>query len=214
MQNCNIKLKTFLLDFLFPIHCVACGREKTHVCEACFAKIPFEEPAAPDNIFAASVHRENSPLAKLIHRFKYDGAKEIGPLLALAAEKIIKRNPLLWQNAVLVPVPLHWRRQNQRGFNQSEILAYAIGKTHVMKVQNILGRCRYTHPQMELDRASRLKNVVNAFSLKNSYALDPSHTYILVDDVATTGATFHECAEVLRKNGAKSVHGLVITRAV
>lgn len=214
MQNCNSKIKTFLLDFLFPIHCVNCNKEKTHICEICFSKIALEEPAVSDGIFAAAVHHENSPLAKLIHRFKYDSVKEISQLLTLFTKKIIEQHAVPFHNAVLVPVPLHWRRKNQRGFNQSEILAYAIGKTYGFEVKNILARHRFTRPQVELSRMERLKNPINAFSLKRNGALDISRNYILIDDVSTTGTTLRECAKILQQNGAKIVHSLVIARAM
>ncbi len=212
-MNFNI-YKNAVLDFLFPIYCVFCQKEKAHCCEQCFSKIPLDSAGSADGIFAAAIHRENSPLAKLIHRFKYDGAKEIGELLALLTEKIVKRNANLLQNALLVPVPLHWRRKNQRGFNQSEILASEIGKMHGFEVKNILARHRFTRPQVELHRMERLKNPVGAFSLKDAADFDPSRTWILIDDVATTGSTIQECTKTLKQHGAERVHSVVVARAM
>lgn len=212
--NCTI-IKNTVLDLLFPIHCVLCKKEKTHCCENCFSKIPLSsDPSPTHGILAAAQHQENSPLAELIHRFKYDGAREIGELLA-ALTKRIRKNSSLFQNAVLLPVPLHWRRQNMRGFNQSEILASEIGKMHGIATKNLLIRQRYTRPQIELSGSARKKNLIDAFSYKNpKEQLDPSLTYFLIDDVCTTGATLYECAKVLKKHGATQIFGFVIARAV
>lgn len=205
-----------ILDLLFPINCVLCKKEKTHCCENCFSKIPlFSDPSPTHEILAAAQHCENSPLAELIHRFKYDGAKEIGELLASLTNGIRKKNSSLLQNAVLLPVPLHWRRQNMRGFNQSEILASEIGKIHGIATKNLLIRHRYTRPQIELSGSARKKNLIDAFSYKNpEKRLDPSLTYFLIDDVCTTGATLYECAKVLKEHGATQIFGFVIARAV
>lgn len=208
------KFKNIILDLLFPIYCVGCRTESTYCCQNCQIKIPrihSLQTFTAGPLFAAAQFKEGSSLAKLIHRFKYDGAKEVGGELA----NLFCLSPeIISNNIVLIPVPLHKKRRRDRGYNQSEILAYEIGKTWNVAMADILQRHRNTPPQAKLPRAERLKNIVEAFSIKNpKIKLDPTRTYMLVDDVYTTGSTLKECAKVLRKNGAKSIAGLVIGRA-
>ena len=215
------KIHTAILDFFFPIRCVGCKEIKTHCCEKCLSKITLlldQMPRPPLekelSVGAAASLQHNETLGELIHRFKYDGAKEIGPQLAALFDLENQRLP---RNSVLVPVPLHPRRRNARGFNQSVILAQELAKKYNLQTLELLQRHRYTQPQVELKQQQRLINVRGAFSLKNSAALsqqfDPEKIYVIVDDVLTTGATMNECADVLRKNGARKISGLVIARA-
>lgn len=151
---------------------------------------------------------ENSLLAKLIHYFKYDGIRDIGPRLTDLLP------PLQFlPKSVLIPVPLHWRRKNIRGFNQSAVLAHEISKKTGAQVCDFLERHQYTQPQIELPRQKRLTNLHGAFSIKNKFQqLDPAITYFLVDDVSTTGTTIAECKKILFRHGAKDIRGLVIAR--
>lgn len=205
-----------LLDFLFPISCVSCGKGKTYCCEQCLAKIPvIRESCHHESIIAAAHFREKSPLADLIHRFKYDGAREISMILVALFAEEVEKNILALRPAVLVPVPLHPRRLRFRGFNQSLVLANQLSKKFDVEISDVLCRTRYTRPQVELGRDERITNVRGAFELqKQAPEIAPKITYLLVDDVCTTGSTLNECAGVLRKNGAENVVGLVIGRAV
>jgi len=221
------KIIAKLLDFIFPIYCVACNKENTYACENCFDKIDFtgyisgfshfesaERKKHFEEIISAGRYKEDSILAKLIHLFKYDSAKEIGILLAVPLLNLTIKNADYFRNAVLVPVPLHFRRQNRRGFNQSEILAEELSNSTKIPMQILLTRRRYTRPQVELDHKERMNNLVDAFGLKNSdEKLDPKTVYCLIDDVCTTGSTINECAKVLKKNGAERVIGLVVAQA-
>lgn len=213
-------IKNALLDFFFPICCVGCKKGKTYCCGECFGKIPLL-PAETlraqieiasekhiNHLIAAAQFRENSILAKLIHIFKYSGAKQIGGLLLP-----LFQNLELPPNSILIPVPLHWRRKNMRGYNQSEILARELARKFNVPIQNILKRHRYTKPQAELKAEERRTNVAAAFSLSSpAVRPDPNAIYLLVDDVFTTGSTINECCRALKRHGAKIVWGLVIAK--
>lgn len=209
-----MNILTFFLDLIFPIFCVGCKREGTHCCASCFEKIPrIRRNAFEENIFAASPFEENSPLAHLIHRYKYDGAKEIGKFLTALLPA--KPPACFEKTCVLVPVPLHRKRKNWRGFNQSEVLTLEISKKWNIPTEHFLRRRRATKPQAELSREKRLTNLLDAFAMENpGKKLDPEISYILVDDVYTTGTTYLECAETLKRHGAQHVFGLVIARAL
>jgi ComF family protein len=213
MEKINrfIDIYSPLLNFLFPIRCLGCGEKKTYCCEKCFLKIPrFQEVPMETQLIAAAPFVEKSFLSKLIHHFKYDGIRDIGPRLI----ELLPPPPFPPKSA-LVPVPLHWRRENIRGFNQSVILAHALAKKSKCAVLDFLKRHRFTQPQIELPRQKRLTNLRGAFSLKNPLQkLDPAISYFLVDDVSTTGATFTECATVLKNHGAKNIRGIVIARTL
>lgn len=113
-------------------------------------------------------------------------------------------------DAVLVPVPLHPRRQKERGYNQSELLAKAVGRRTGLAMVRALKRVRYTSPQAHQDGTGRWANIKDAFEPTPS--LCSTGVVVLVDDVCTTGATIEECASVLRSHGAEKVVALVFAR--
>jgi ComF family protein len=203
------KIKNLLLDFLFPVTCIGCKQFGVQCCAECLQKIPLSHQNT-EKIIAATDFKEDSTLAELIHRFKYDGAKEIGEILV----NLFPKNLELPNEKVFVPVPLHKRRSNTRGFNQSAVLADLLAKKFGGEMQNILQRHRYTPPQAQLSREKRLLNVNGAFSMRNhEQKLYTESTYLLIDDVCTTGSTLSECEKVLKENGVQKIVWLVIARA-
>ena len=142
---------------------------------------------------------------KLIHELKYHE----GFHMWLDVAKLISQVPgylEFIEGAVLVPVPLHWSKLRQRGFNQSLLLAKCLAQNaSEARVGNILTRIKSTQTQTYLSKDERRKNVRNAFSLARKTAINTSLRYIIIDDVFTTGATLNACATVLKKNGAKQI---------
>ncbi|MCB1101900.1 MAG: ComF family protein [Kiritimatiellae bacterium] len=113
----------------------------------------------------------------------------------------------------IMPVPLHPARQRQRGFNQSELLAQALGRRLGVPVDtHTLIRVRETPSQTHLTASQRLTNVKGAFRVKDS-PVPGGGSILLIDDVMTTGATIHECARTLRKDGADTVVALTLARS-
>jgi ComF family protein len=108
------------------------------------------------------------------------------------------------RNTTLVPVPLHPARLRERGFNQSEQIARMLVRCagDTVNMEKLLVRKRYTKSQTSLNRKKRDQNVKNAFALAPNSVLNPNKSYIIVDDVFTTGSTLNACAKVLRKAGA------------
>jgi ComF family protein len=115
---------------------------------------------------------------------------------------------------LLIPVPLHRKRLQERGFNQAILLGEIFAQRWgIPLVRNNLQRIRWTEPQINLTASARAENVRGAFALADAAAL-AGQRVLLVDDVYTTGSTVKECARVLWKGGAAAVAVLTIARAI
>jgi ComF family protein len=147
-------------------------------------------------------------LRELIHLYKYGGiktlARPLGDLLAAALPRDLEWN-------AVVPVPLHWRRQWKRGFNQSELLAQTIARRTGLPVVNALRRVHATQTQAGLSKTNRRRNVAAAFRCKQPGAV-AGKRILLIDDVMTTGSTAAACAFALKRAGARKVALLTVAR--
>ena len=113
----------------------------------------------------------------------------------------IRRNKI----EAIVPIPLHWTKKRQRGYNQAQLLAAEIGKQSGLPVYpNLLKRTRKTKPQKNLNDTGRKNNLKKAFKTQeNNVQLS---RILLVDDIYTTGSTINEAASELRKAGIEQVY--------
>ena len=121
-------------------------------------------------------------------------------------EAVFRRSPSVLahvRGAALVPVPLHPRKQRERGYNQSELLARTLARAAGggTRVEPLLRRVVDTPTQTGFDRRNRRSNLKNAFALARGAGLNRRRRYILVDDVFTTGSTLNSCARELRRAG-------------
>lgn len=208
--------------------CKSCLRlipiKKDLECIGCKMKSPLGKTCIEcpnwslDHLFVVSDYK-NKVLEKMIKSFKYrfviDLAESIRPLVKKYVRFLAtKRNfNILTDNPLIIPVPLHYRRLNWRGFNQAEIIAKIIAEITRLRTENtILTRPLISKPQAEINKKSeRLENMGNQFKISNDKKIN-GETLLLVDDVCTTGATLNECARILKKAGAKKVIGFVIAR--
>jgi ComF family protein len=149
------------------------------------------------------------PVEAVVHRFKYKGWRRLaGPLAQLVAERVAVEG---LAGRLVVPVPLHPQRRRQRGFNQSELLARELeSRLSLRAPPGRLVRLRATPPQVGQDRLHRWENVRDAFAWSGR-RLD-GRPLLLVDDVATTGATLEACAAALKLAGAGPVTGVTVAR--
>ncbi len=134
--------------------------------------------------------------------------KPLARPLAACMERAI---PIDERFDAVVPVPLHWRKQWDRGFNQAELLARPIAKRRGIPVLHALRRKRATAAQAGLAGAGRSRNVAGAFVLKPDAQL-ADKKILLIDDVMTTGATAGACASALKRGGARSVSLVTLAR--
>ena len=145
-------------------------------------------------------------LLDILHRYKYENALWVEPyvteLFVSGAGPNIKTGE--WD--LIIPVPLHPRRQREREFNQAEVLGRALSSaTGIGLKTRLLQRTVDTRSQTQLPRAQRGENVRRAFQFRGQKAELAGKRVILVDDVLTTGATTSACARLLRQNGAGEV---------
>jgi len=154
----------------------------------------------------------STELAKIIQQLKFQGRRNLagllGPLLTAAFFESWNREDF----DLVVPVPLHPRRQRERGFNQSELLAQFLSHNIAVFHSPALIRARATLPQVGLTDAERKENVRNAFRCSLPQRVSGKRV-LLVDDVMTTGATVASAAQALLNGGALRVSVLTVARA-
>ncbi|CAG8999972.1 MAG: hypothetical protein CENE_01955 [Candidatus Celerinatantimonas neptuna] len=146
------------------------------------------------------------PLDKLIQRFKHH--KEV--LLGQGLAELFYRHHSAAAATTLCPVPMHWRKQWQRGFNQSELLCQSLAKFYHLPHMDLFSRKHAGHDLIGLSRSERQRAIRNSYQLKPFKSL-PSHI-TLVDDVMTTGATLNELANQLKKAGVEQINCWVLAR--
>lgn len=201
------------LELLFPPRCAGCGRVDADWCETCQRELDrslfdLRSQPLPPLAAIASTGIHEGKLQAAIHGLKYAGALSTAAPLA---ERLVRAlDTLGWQVDVIMPVPLHQRRQNERGMNQAEKLSFFVAeRLNITYNATTLHRLRDTPPQVGLNRQQRQANVRGAFSASAPI----SGVVLLVDDVFTTGATLQACAHAVREAGAAQVYGLTVSAA-
>ena len=207
------------LNFIAAPYCGCCGvpfsvddvgndcTPEDFLCAICLAT-----PRSFDK--ARSLLTYNDGSRKMILAFKHGDAihlhTTLAPLLTRLGQDFLK------PDAVIVPVPLHWRRLVKRRYNQAAILGIEIAKWAGLQCwPDALIRTRHTPPQGHKTAKDRHQNVAHAFDIHPRYFQKISgRNIVLVDDVFTTGATLEECAKVLKAAGATSVNILTVARVV
>jgi len=169
-----------------------------------------QTPPAFDLMLALWSYRP--PLDAVVQALKFRRLDYLGRHLAAAlAAELGPRIEGLTEIDCVVPVPLHWRRRLARGYNQAERIARPLAGFLGLPFDPILSRGRATPPQSLLGRAQRLANLRRAFRVPRPWEIRGLHL-LLVDDVATTGATLDAAAEALKRAGAATVTALVAGR--
>ena len=136
---------------------------------------------------------------KLIHQIKYHGQWEAGVELGRMYGEQLKVSPLFYGIDVIVPVPMFYKKQRQRGFNQAERFAFGLSEGMNVRLNTTaLNKVKMTESQTRKRRLERLMNTDDAFVLSIPKAFEGKHI-LLADDVITTGATLQSCAQAILK---------------
>ena len=130
----------------------------------------------------------------------------LGPLLAEICDSLRPFD-------ALVPVPLHRSRLRQRGFNQSLLLAREAAKSLHVPVEEVLVRIQRTDPQVHLSAAERRRNLMETMAVRPGSRIE-GRTFVLIDDVVTTGSTLNACAAALKNGAALSIKAATVCREV
>lgn len=182
--------------------CQYCGESYDGVIEAQFRCPNCSSMELAYGFARASLVSSEASL-ELVHGLKYQKQRHLARALAFCMAEVFENDERFrnMENWCLVPIPLHWKRQWRRGFNQSEALAEELSKLVHLPVRKSLKRVRSTKSQTRLSRNQRLENLRGAVCLRSGYEdlQSQSEGVILVDDVFTTGATVNACAAILRK---------------
>lgn len=228
-----------LKDIFFPIFCFGCQKEGEWLCDNCANNLavkpncscPFcktqnlsgevcfdcQQTKQLDQLSCFFNYRENKEAAALVRAFKYSYALETKEIWEKIIDRFLRQtlnnSEKFYREASLIAVPLHPRRQRERGFNQSKILAEIFQKIlknqgNYLELTQGLARKKYTKQQAGLDLEKRKENLKDAFVWEGKQK--PPKKVLLVDDVFTGGATMNECAKVLKNAGSVEVRGMVL----
>ena len=205
-----VKNTTFpsLLDLLSPHSCRGCGRYGEALCECCKKNIIRERNGVCEkwkcyknlpSIYAVS--SRDGLLGELIHDYKYYSIRVLSKPLA---EMLDETLPIFPQNSVLVPLPTATHHVRERGFDHVYLVVKNLSRIRKMSIERLLIRNKNT-VQVGSDKKQRLTQADLAYTLNPKIEIDEDKTYVLIDDVWTTGASMEAAVKKLRAGGAKHI---------
>ena len=228
-----MNLKNFLSDFtdlIFPRCCEACdsslvGNEAT-ICTSCMISLPrihlhglhqdvirYKFVNVPEVALTHSflLFTKKGKVQRLLHALKYKGNKDVGLMLGFMFGQEMLATGMLPESEIIISVPLHAKKKNLRGYNQSDLLAEGFSNaTGIPWSGTMLERIKYTATQTGKSKMERRENVQGVFSVNEGFS---AQSVILIDDVLTTGATLEECARALLAAGCRHFHILTVALA-
>ncbi len=211
------------VSLFYPQLCLSCGKnitpDRDAICISCQVKLPktgfhLEKENSFTDRFWGRVNIESGAsfyhfakggrVQHLIHNLKYKGRYEVGVKLGNLYGKALKKSPLYRNIDVIIPVPLHPKKELKRGYNQSDMFAKGLSETmEVEWKKNILISTKMSETQTKKSRLERLENVKDVFKINDVDFLKDKHV-LIVDDVLTTGATLEACTmKILEISGTK-----------
>ena len=210
-----------ILDTIFPVYCLSCGKSGQNFCQKCLSSSPPAERESAKWIYPVFDYR-HPPIKKSIWLLKYKGKKSLAQtfaevlywhILEELTDLMVMENFI---EPILIPIPIDGRRKRERGFNQAELickelikidLATQEGKNMNFKLySDVLIKIKDIGHQARIEnRRHRLQNIIGSFALSSSTINLHGKNIILIDDVTTTGATLAEARKVLRGAGARKV---------
>jgi len=214
------------LDILFPPHCAGCGSASQALCASCARATAYlgkecffcAGPAEKNNICGQCSRNhdfesiiwlwryQNEKARTIIAAYKYKRKSALAlPLARLLSQKLREHN--IPRDIVVIPVPLHKNKERERGFNQAALIAKNLG---LYSLSTVAVRLKETSPQAWTEsRRERFKHMENVFLITRPETVQ-NKDILIIDDVATTGATLSELARVLKKAGAAKIYAAVL----
>ncbi len=223
-----------LYEFLFTPVCSHCGARLSfgegYLCRQCGDSLCVLEQCDPlfrdavrrltadgmfDGLISLFRFEKGSPVQSLIHELKYRGRIGVGVSLGRRLGGVIASVPGIGEFSACLPVPLHRVRRRERGYNQSAVLCRGIGEVSGMPVcESLVKRVQFTPSQTSLGSDERAANVEGAFRCSRRAGRRVSGgSFLVVDDVLTTGSTMRSCASVLRRAGARRLIACTVALA-
>jgi len=213
-----------LVDFFYPPLCLSCRKllldAQRHVCHECWGSIQLVHPklelyqetrnklcasGTVDELVAAFVFEKEGAYQHIVHALKYSDCQSLGVELGKRVGHVMN----VWgvTGDYLVPIPLHRRKLRERGYNQAELIAGGMSEVTGIPVRtDLVRRKKFTQTQTMLSLEERKKNMDDAFEVRASELREiKGKTFILIDDIITTGATIESCGHELRAAGATKI---------
>jgi competence protein ComFC len=221
------RLGRIAVDLLYPRACALCGRGGAFVCATCAAGLPLAGPPRCERCWLPlgggrcreeawhdpslrrlrSAFRYEGPVRTLVHRFKFGDFSALAEVMAPPLAALVD-----WPVDAVVAVPLTRARERERGYNQARLLAEGVAAGLGLRPTEALTRRRSPLPQARTPTAEqRHRNVEGAFGVRPGATVTGLRV-LLVDDVATTGATLGACATALAAAGAAEVSAVTFAR--
>jgi competence protein ComFC len=219
LRQIGAQFTSALLELIFPPSCAGCGRVDNAWCSRCDTQLhnieiePLQQtlPTAYRDLQVVSTGWHTELLQTSIQALKYENLPILAQPLGIRLASLLSE--LDWHVDLIIPVPMHAARLRSRGYNQAALLTNVLGKLVEISVsEDALQRVRDTRSQVGLSRVERLENMADAFYADSAAVRD--RAILLVDDVATTGATLRGCAEALYAAGAAIVYGMTVSAAL
>lgn len=228
------KIFNFIISIIFPRTCSLCGKNlsfssEKNICNDCLEQLPKLDGLVchkcslplPDGGATCSDCKNNkdiyfevlkSPyiysikMKKLIKKLKYSKKTFLATELSLPLAEFIKKENIDTNIDIVVPVPMHWFKKWERGYNQAELLAEKVSKLIDKPMYNALIRTKYTKPQFNLKKQERHENMESMFNIDKKYIdIVKGKRILLIDDIATTCSTSNQCAKVLKSLRCKTI---------
>lgn len=211
-----------ILDIVFPVKCMLCGKTGVDLCLDCLKEAPSAERESVKWVFPLYDYRHPT-IKKSLWLLKYKGKKRLANIFAeIIYDKILEELSELsilenFVKPILIPIPLSPKRYRERGYNQAELICKELIKINKVRNKeinfslenNILSKIKETEHQARIkNRNERLKNLIGSFAVQNTeknLSLIKNRNIILIDDITTTGATLNEARKILKQAGVRKV---------
>lgn len=227
-----MKIKNSILKHLFPERCVGCNSYPHIICNQCIQKLTNAEEKCyicktdSENFKTHYNCTHNNSLNNLFINFSYSPTIEKLVISLkydfyyLAAEeiaKLIKNSPNTPDLTIydIIPVPIHWKRKNQRGFNQNEKILNELNKLYgkTLKIKNCLEKLKFTEHQLGHSKKEREQNIKYSINFKPEFHDQLNNPILIFDDICTTGSTLNECVRALKEKSTHAeISALVLSR--